>query len=351
MNSCCRLHTGNLIDTTWLRNQLLYSTTVCYESRELFEKLTFLQITEGSPYAQKIRLLLDAAGIPFKRCDQPPVLPRPDLKELGITYRRIPVVSIGKDVYCDTSCIINAIQSQFPTRALPTSPADEAYNAFGSRTFQNALFMIPNLKQVGQYFLKDREGIFRECDNLHCPFELESPPSFENTWLISNIAALKRPDFAEHRSSALAAYKTVLDIVENEFLDDRAWIWGDKISLADVHVAWVIRWGLEGMGVGKEEGFGATSFPKTYKWYVQDYDGAYTPEYILTEVGEGLHNFPKMNTILWRDRKLERLCLRETMFHQKSQLKTPIHWAWPKAQWFRLRQSSKVAFVAIPSTT
>lgn len=130
----------------------------------------FSQNTEGSPYAQKIRLLLDAAGIPFKRCDQPPVLPRPDLKGLGIRYRRIPVLAIGKDFYGDTSCIIDAIQSQFPSKALPTSPADEAYNAFGSRTFQGALFMIPSLQQVGEYFLKDREGIFRK---------------FENLWLVS----------------------------------------------------------------------------------------------------------------------------------------------------------------------
>lgn len=40
---------------------------------------------EFSPNGVKTRLLLLAAGIPFKRINQPPVLPRPDLERLGIT--------------------------------------------------------------------------------------------------------------------------------------------------------------------------------------------------------------------------------------------------------------------------
>lgn len=43
------------------------------------------------------------------------ILPRPELSDLlGITYRRIPVLAIGNDVYCDTSLIATALERRFP---------------------------------------------------------------------------------------------------------------------------------------------------------------------------------------------------------------------------------------------
>ena len=41
--------------------------------------------------------------------------PRPELSELlGVTYRRIPVLAIGNDVYCDTSLIASVLERRFP---------------------------------------------------------------------------------------------------------------------------------------------------------------------------------------------------------------------------------------------
>lgn len=41
-------------------------------------------------------------------------LPRPDISDrLGIGYRRIPVLAIGNDVYCDTSLMIPTIERIF----------------------------------------------------------------------------------------------------------------------------------------------------------------------------------------------------------------------------------------------
>jgi hypothetical protein len=43
------------------------------------------------------------------------VLPRHELSDLlGISYRRIPVLAIGNDVYCDTSLIASALERRFP---------------------------------------------------------------------------------------------------------------------------------------------------------------------------------------------------------------------------------------------
>ena len=40
--------------------------------------------------------------------------PRPELQQLGITYRKIPVASIGSTVYLDTAGIIHALEERFP---------------------------------------------------------------------------------------------------------------------------------------------------------------------------------------------------------------------------------------------
>ena len=38
-------------------------------------------------------------------------LPRPEVMDmLGIKYRRIPILAIGNDVYCDTSLIASALE-------------------------------------------------------------------------------------------------------------------------------------------------------------------------------------------------------------------------------------------------
>ena len=45
-------------------------------------------------------------------------MPRPKLREaFNLTYRRIPVLAIGRDVYCDTAIICDALEHDFPKSA------------------------------------------------------------------------------------------------------------------------------------------------------------------------------------------------------------------------------------------
>ncbi len=46
---------------------------------------------------------------------QPPIMPRPDIARLGIRHRRIPVMSIGRDVYLDTRLQLQKLESAFPS--------------------------------------------------------------------------------------------------------------------------------------------------------------------------------------------------------------------------------------------
>jgi glutathione S-transferase len=46
------------------------------------------------------------------------MLPRPLItRTFGVTYRKIPILAIGREIYCDTSLIIEALEHFFPTSA------------------------------------------------------------------------------------------------------------------------------------------------------------------------------------------------------------------------------------------
>ncbi|KAF2765831.1 hypothetical protein EJ03DRAFT_330670 [Teratosphaeria nubilosa] len=199
---------------------------------------------DGSPYGQKIRLILTALKIPFSRLDQPMILPRPDLAALGITYRRIPLLAIGKDVYADTACITSAVIPNIASLggdpdALTFSSADKAFEVWGVAAFRNVVSGLLDPTKLPKEFINDRATIF---------------PS------------IKRPDAATLRPSGLASLKARMMQVENEFLGAGGpFIHGSKISLADIHVAWPFRWVLFQLQVRREPGFGPQDFPKVYK--------------------------------------------------------------------------------------
>ncbi|ORY01177.1 hypothetical protein BCR34DRAFT_494055 [Clohesyomyces aquaticus] len=70
---------------------------------------------DSSPFTNKVRLTLRIKGVPFSYMPVPSMMPRPILRQtFGLTYRKIPVLAIGRDIYCDTSLIIEALEYNFP---------------------------------------------------------------------------------------------------------------------------------------------------------------------------------------------------------------------------------------------
>ena len=72
----------------------------------------------------------------------------------------MPVLAIGRDIFCDTSAIISAIQDAAGSNKVPTSPADKAYEYFGNTVFWSVLSVIPH-EMLTEGFVKDRASIFR----------------------------------------------------------------------------------------------------------------------------------------------------------------------------------------------
>jgi glutathione S-transferase len=99
-------------------------------------------------------------------------MPRPDLSALGVSYRRIPVMSIGKDIYCDTRLILQKLEALFPASAAYPSIAASSSDArtierllefwaVDGGIFARAAQLIPTDSPMLQdpRFTKDREGM------------------------------------------------------------------------------------------------------------------------------------------------------------------------------------------------
>jgi glutathione S-transferase len=72
----------------------------------------------NSPFAEKIRALFGYKGIAWQSVLQPDIMPKADLQALTGAYRRIPVLQIGADVYCDTSLIVQVIEALHPAPSI-----------------------------------------------------------------------------------------------------------------------------------------------------------------------------------------------------------------------------------------
>ncbi len=80
-----------------------------------------------SPFAEKIRLALGVKGLHWHAVEQPRVAPKPWLTALTGGYRRIPVMQIGADIYCDTRRILAELERRHPSPTLyPAASAGQA---------------------------------------------------------------------------------------------------------------------------------------------------------------------------------------------------------------------------------
>jgi glutathione S-transferase len=71
-----------------------------------------------STFSEKVRTALGYKKLPWHSVDVPGLPPRPLLSPLTGGYRRVPVLQIGADIFCDTNIILPALDRLFP--ASPT---------------------------------------------------------------------------------------------------------------------------------------------------------------------------------------------------------------------------------------
>jgi glutathione S-transferase len=119
----------------------------------------------ASPYGEMVRVALGVKGLAWSRVEQPNIMPRPYLTPLTGGYRRIPVMQIGADLYCDTGLVLRELDRRYPDPPLAPKGAAGvgwAMRNWAERAWFNATVAVvfgARAEQVPHDFIKDREQL------------------------------------------------------------------------------------------------------------------------------------------------------------------------------------------------
>ncbi len=194
---------------------------------------------DTSPFSEKARVMFGIKGLAWRSVIQPVIMPKPDLIPLTGGYRRIPVMQIGADVYCDTQVILAEIEARAPTPALIRG-ADWAVNLWADRLFFQATVAVVFGEigdRVPKDFIEDREKLSGR------PFD------------VSAMKAAAGPMKSQWRAQAAWIE---LGLADCDYLG------GSAPSLADV-AAYMNVWWL-GKAAGRVVEALLTGLPRTIAW-------------------------------------------------------------------------------------
>ena len=85
---------------------------------------------DTSPFSEKVKKILAHKGVAWRAVEQPTIMPKPQLVPLTGGYRRIPVLQIGADVYCDSQLIARVLERLHPQPTLYPGGSEGICHAF-----------------------------------------------------------------------------------------------------------------------------------------------------------------------------------------------------------------------------
>jgi glutathione S-transferase len=208
-----------------------------------------------SVFGRKTDWVLNLKGLESFRCIVLNRLPRPVLQQLGIQYRRIPILAIGRDIYCDTRLIIDKLEELFPE------------NRIGSRSpFEKGLeHLFENWLVDGGPFWRTSGLIPPTAEVMHDKEWLQDRANM--TGRSFDIETLK-----QGRPESLAHVRMYFNQMENELLaDGREYLLAtSEPTLADIHAIWTFDWALQEKGhmfeYLEKEVISEEQFPKTFAY-------------------------------------------------------------------------------------
>lgn len=199
-----------------------------------------------SPVAEKARLAFGIKGLAWRDVEIPRIVPKPNLTKLTGGYRRTPVVQIGADIYCDSQCIIRALEARHaePT-FFPTKDAGLMWAL--SRWTDGAWFDLAVKIVLGS-----------AGDSLPADFAADRGRLyFGPDW----AAGLKKANAALPHLAAQA--RAPLSWMNTQLSDGRKFLLGEAPGAVDAqlyHVVWFIR------GRWDQGGAFLSEFPHLEKW-------------------------------------------------------------------------------------
>ncbi|KAI8625752.1 glutathione S-transferase [Xylariaceae sp. FL1651] len=238
---------------------------------------------EQSPYARRLIWYLNLRKIPYSQCIQPRIMPRPDVALLGISYRRIPILSIGRDVYLDTRLILQKLEALFP----PSASHPGISSAHAASSSSAASIAPPGIgaeHTALEQLLSARAidgALFNRGAQCFPPGAFSADPAFARDRAALFGVDVDRPGAASpfapdvvrrQRPEALAAVRAYVCWLEDGLLaDGRRWILdsnagGGGPSLADIEAGWVLHWVSGVPGALPAEVLGPESAPRVHAW-------------------------------------------------------------------------------------
>jgi glutathione S-transferase len=175
----------------------------------------------SSPFSEKVRVAFGIKGLSWRAVEQPIIMPKPDLIPLTGGYRKIPVMQIGADIYCDTQIILRELERRYPTPSI--FPVKNGL-AYGIGFWVDRLFFPATVAvifgeighMIPQEFKDDREKL--------------SGTAF-NAEAMKAAAPFVRDQWRAHA-----------DFIAETLEDGRAFMGGAKPGAADIHVYMNIWW-------------------------------------------------------------------------------------------------------------
>jgi glutathione S-transferase len=197
---------------------------------------------DTSPFSEKVRTILGHKGLAWHAVEQPTIMPKPQLTPLTGGYRRIPVLQIGADIYCDSQLIARVLETRHPEPTI--FPGGSRAMCTATALWADRMFFMPAVAvlfaligdAVPQAFLDDRAKM---------------------TGGRIDLSTMK-----EHAPAARDQLRASAALLAAQLADGRAFLHGDAFSLADAacyHPIWFLR-GMPGTGAAFDE------FPMLVAW-------------------------------------------------------------------------------------
>ena len=178
---------------------------------------------ELSTFSEKIRVAMGLKGLAWRSVDIPAAPPRPLLAPLTGGYRRVPVLQVGADIYCDTNLIMPTLERLFPSPQSPSLyPAGCEGLARGLSFAWDRAMWIPTIGVLSHFigdmfppeFVKDRQEGYLGIDISKAAMAPDLPVHLQqlhaqNAWLKCALADGRRFVFGDAPSALdLTCYQT-----------------------------------------------------------------------------------------------------------------------------------------------
>jgi glutathione S-transferase len=180
-----------------------------------------------STFSEKVRVALGLKGLAWRSVEIAGLPPRPLLAPLTGGYRRVPVLQIGADIYCDTNIILPTLERLFPSPSFYPGGCEGIARGL-SFAWERAMW-IPTIgvlthfigEHIPPEFIKDRKEDYLYVDISKAAMAPELPQyrqrvNAQYAWLKAALADGRAFVFGGAPSALdLACYQTIYLLRKN----------------------------------------------------------------------------------------------------------------------------------------